>query len=127
MKDSKINACLSLLNDDAMDRLLDILADSEDETTVKEDFSRFIDNQTQNIVKQKISIAIEDDIIKVLNDDKIINNSLMLGLMVQATIAENIKSFKNTPMLQHLSGLNKEGYNKLLDNIAQELINKYFE
>ncbi len=75
----------------------------------------------------KIRNAMEDNIREVLNDSTMNNSDFMLGFMVKAAIASCVKSFKEDLTLPQLSGLDKTTYDKLVDDVALEMLNKYFE
>lgn len=47
--------------------------------------------------------------------------------MVDATIVEIMKCLKTSSELQQLSGLEKDDYYKLVDDIIDEMMNKYFD
>ncbi len=75
----------------------------------------------------KIREAMEENINEVLKDSSINSDSFMLGFMVKCTIANCVKTFKEDLALPQLSGLNKADYDKLVDDVAIEMLNKYFE
>lgn len=52
---------------------------------------------------------------------------ILFDLMVKATIVENMKCFKASSELQQLSGLEKDDYYKLVDDMIDEVMNKYFD
>lgn len=118
--------------DEFLKGFLDVIADSKDDNDAKENFLAYLTSknnpqQSRNIVERKIKNAIEEEINEILNNNDSRGDSFILGIMILATIAEQIQSFKETPLLQHLSGLDKDEYNRLVDDIAKELMNKYFE
>ncbi len=83
--------------------------------------------KARELTLKRIRETMEESINDVLKDPTMNSNSLMLGLMVKSSIASCIKTFKEDLVLSQLSGLQKDNYDKLVDDVATEMLNKYFE
>ena len=140
-KDQQIENFLNSLNDNEMDRLLDAfldLADNETDNEFEEDYIP-IENQATEIDKSdriflgnqkrrediatRIKTSFEENLLDMIQ--KYENDPLLFDIMVKATIVANEKSFKNSSELQSLSGLKKNDYYKLVDDIINEIVHQY--
>lgn len=109
---------------------LEIIANSEDTESAKENFAGYLaakrnPQMALKQVTQSITKGFKDDLNEIIRDGN--DDDIMLGLMGQASVVDNIKAFKSSTTLQHLSGLSKTDFEKLVDSIAKEVLTEYFE
>ena len=126
----KQNSDFNSINNSLTDDILEIIANSKGEENTNDNFTCYLaakQNPQESLAQIKLRIrnSFEEDIKQVIKE--YMDDSLMLDLMCKASIAAGIESCKESYSLQLLSGLNKEDFEKLVDEIAIEAMNKYFE
>lgn len=143
MKDQEIEDYLSSLDDDKMDNLFNSIADLMDSVTDEglEEVRNLDKNKGQNFfsriiprnkkkkrkeyIATRIKTSFEESLLGVMQEDE--GDPLLFDLKVKATIVANTESFKASSELQQLSGLEKDDYYKLVDDMIDEVMNKYFD
>jgi hypothetical protein len=114
-----------------MDDFIDVFADNENEEIAKEKFFELLASKNNSkisslTIRNEIREAFEDVVNEVIIDNKKMD-SISLSFLIKASIAYSIQGFKNSSMMFQLSCMDKVEYDKLIDNISEEVFDKYFE
>lgn len=76
--------------------------------------------------KKRITLAFEERIEDTLKN-KLLGDSASDGLLLYSTIASTLQRYKENDIMQRMSELSPNDYNKMVENIALDMRNKYLK